>query len=159
METSLIGKALDFGSNEYGFESHVSKLHKYSPTFLLNQINLHAARKSCKLTTNYSKKLLKYLIIFKQIGLITSFVLKQKNLIKKNVDIYLFYYNLLPLCKHYKLMTRPSRKFYISFKGLRLLNKRTHSSVFLISTHRGLITHQQALKFKIGGMLIGFFSI
>ena len=25
METSLIGKALDFGSNEYGFESRVSK--------------------------------------------------------------------------------------------------------------------------------------
>ena len=25
METSLTGKALDFGSNEYGFESRVSK--------------------------------------------------------------------------------------------------------------------------------------
>ena len=34
METSLIGKAVDFGSKEYGFEPHVSNL--------LNQIPKHS---------------------------------------------------------------------------------------------------------------------
>ena len=37
METSLIGKALDFGSREYGFESHVSNL--YGPYQLFSSPN------------------------------------------------------------------------------------------------------------------------
>lgn len=40
METSLIGKALDFGSKECGFESLVSKIMPYDPiAFLVNHIN------------------------------------------------------------------------------------------------------------------------
>jgi len=134
-------------------------LYNYSPIFLINQIKLYSARKAYKLETFYSKKLLKYLSIFKKIGLINQFVLKQDNIVKKKVDIYLFYYNLVPLSKNYKLLSRSSRKFYISYHALRLLSKRTKASVFLISTNRGLISHHEALKFKIGGLLIGFFSV
>jgi len=75
------------------------------------------------------------------------------------VIIYLLYWKSYPTARNYKLMSRPGKYFYISHQALRLLSKKTHASVFLLSTSRGIITHRNALLNNIGGILMGSYTI
>jgi ribosomal protein S8 len=56
------------------------------------------------------------------------------------------------------VLSTSSKSFYISYKALRLLSKRTGNSIFIISNSLGLTEHTTSLKQKNGGMLMGFFS-
>lgn len=157
LETSLIGKALNFGFNEYGFESRVSNIH-YPLIFLLNHIKLSSAKKKFKFSLPFYQKLLKYLIIFKRIGVINHFHITCEKGFKFKVVIYLLYLDKCSTAKNYKIMSRPGKYFYISHNALKLLSKRTRASIFTLSTSRGVMTHQTALLNKIGGTLIGSYT-
>lgn len=60
METSLIGKAADFGSEEYGFESHVSNMFANSSINTINHINLNLKKKKLKFEFKFNKKKLSH---------------------------------------------------------------------------------------------------
>lgn len=117
-----------------------------------------ASQKKLSLTIVYSRKAILLLKLLYSIGAIQNYYLlndkgvKQKTLIK----IYVTFYKKLPLTKYFKLMSRPSRTFHISYAALRILQKKTYSSVYFLSTSIGLITHHDAVKLRIGGNLIGF---
>ena len=44
----------------------------------------------------------------------------------------------------------------LSYKALLILKLYTFNSYMILSTDKGLMTHQEALKFRIGGHLICF---
>lgn len=44
----------------------------------------------------------------------------------------------------------------LSYKALQLLNLYTFNSSIVLSTDRGLLTHTEALKYRVGGHLICF---
>ena len=160
METSLIGKALGFGSNEYRFESCVSNInYSYPYSYLVNSINIQASHKTLKITIHYSRKALILLRTLYTLGSVGNYYLSQNTKKEKFLNIYPTYYNLLPLSKHFKMLSTPSHTLFISHKALRLLNKRVGGASYLISTPRGILTHRQALKKKIGGAIIGFFFV
>ena len=159
METSLIGKALNFGFNEYGFESRVSKLHyNYSMSYVTNLININKASKTLVFNINFSKHNLIFLKFFKKFSVIHKFLIVRNNN-KTFIRIYLYYYKNKPTCSNFTLLSKPSKKFYISHKAMRLLKKRSGSSIFIISTPRGVLSHQDAILKKTGGIVLGFFSI
>lgn len=56
-----------------------------------------------------------------------------------------------------KIISKPSKKFYISHKQLFLYTKSNFNSVIFLHTTRGLITHSDALKHKIGGQVVFIF--
>lgn len=159
METSLIGKALDFGSKEYGFESHVSNtMYNYAWNYVINHLQLNSSKKNLKFDILYTKKILHIIKFFKRIGLIKNFYLfRTNNLIK--IKIFIAFHKKLPLCKHMRLISTPSRFFFISYKALLLLHNRTLNSFYVLSTPHGLISHVEALKLRIGGKLMILLSI
>ncbi len=64
METSLIGKALDFGSNDCGFESRVSNIfYNYSYNYVINHLVFNTQKKNLKFEISHTKKNLKLLIL------------------------------------------------------------------------------------------------
>jgi len=65
-----------------------------------------------------------------------------------------FFYKNSTFFKKVKLISTSSKKFYISHKGLCLLKKSVGSSVYIISTDRGLLTHQDCIKANIGGIIL-----
>lgn len=159
METSLTGKALDFGSNEYGFESHVSNLYNYYLNYVLNKIKINQSKKSLYFDIIFSKKNLIIIKLLQNLGMIRRFYIikiKNKNL---KIRIFILFYKNLPLFLDFKLISKPSISFYISLNALSLLNKRTLNSVFLLSTNFGIITHKEALKLNTGGRLLASFSL
>ncbi len=164
METSLIGKALNFGFNEYGFESRVSNIklinnynYNYSFSYVFNLINIHASSKKLTFNLIYTKKNFSILKILKTLNLIQNFRLMTADN-RVFIQIHLFYFQKKRIGHNFKVLSTPSKKFYLSFKALRLINKRSGSSIFLISTTRGVFSHKEALAKKMGGLAIGFFS-
>ena len=76
LETSLIGKALDFGPSEYGFEPHVSRYmvayNTYS--YFLSHVNLAIKKKHAQTTVRYSKHAHQLLNLLHKVGCIHNYI-------------------------------------------------------------------------------------
>ena len=64
------------------------------------------------------------------------------------------FYKKMPFFKSIRLISTPSKKHRLSLKSLNLLNKTLKASVLILSTDKGILTHREALKFKIGGLAL-----
>jgi ribosomal protein S8 len=123
----------------------------------MNHIKFNVNHKNLIFKIIFTKKNLIFIKILRKLNFINRFVvIKTKNLYF--IKIFAYYYKTNQIGKNFKLLSTPSKTFFISFKALKLLSKRSGASIFLISTTKGIITHQHALKNKIGGIVIGFFS-
>lgn len=159
MGTSLIGKALNFGFNEYGFESRVSKINYFCPiNYLINNINFNSKNKKIFFKIRITNKMIYFLQLFKKYNLISSFYLYK---IKKNKlnFIYAFifssYSKNLNITFYYKSFYLKNRRLRVSLKALSLLKHRTGDSIYLLSTPCGVINHNQALESNKSGFFLG----
>lgn len=158
METSLIGKALNFGFNEYGFESHVSKInYTHDTAYLINQIKIGMLHKKMHLTVLYTTNIFFLLKFLKKIKYIHFFHLLKNQ--KKLIQIYPFYQKNLSHLQYLKIMIKPSHSLFISLRALHLIKKRTDAFNLLISTSHGLVTHSEAIRKQISGHIFGYLYI
>ena len=151
LETSLIGKALDFGPRYYRFESCVSKtiyLNSYSD--FLNQFLLCAFKKrlysEMRLTTR-SKQLAR---LFLTLNLL-------RRVKKVHSGLWRFFPTYGRVRRHsriVKVYNLTSSKKVLSLRALQILNINCPFSYYVIETNRGIMTHKDALKHKLGGFLI-----
>jgi len=70
------------------------------------------------------------------------------------VKFTILFYNNKSFFKSVRLITTASRKYAISLHALRILNSTLKSSILILSTSKGIITHKQAIKFKVSGLLL-----
>lgn len=119
---------------------------------------MNTAKKLLVFQIIYTKKNYELVNILKKTGLIKSFCFLNVNNSLK-IKISPFFYKNLPVCKRLKLLSKPSKSLFISFKALKLLHNRTNDSIFFLSTTKGVITHLDALRAQIGGKLITRISI
>ena len=158
METSLIGKAVDFGSKECGFEPRVSNYLPYNPvTYLVNHVNIATTRKKPKIKILISNKMLPLLKAMHKVGCISRYVYitkYKKNLHLKYVILTIPFFKQKPFFKSVRLVSTPSKKYNISLKALRLISNSLRSSYAILSTPYGVITHREALKLQTGGLII-----
>lgn len=159
MKTSLIGKALNFGFSEYGFESRVFKINYFCPiNYLINNIKFNTTNKRIFFKFRITKKMIYFLNFFKKYNLISSYYLITKK--KKNLNfIYAFifasYSKNMNISFIFKSFYLKNRRLRVSLKGLSLLKQRTGESIYLISTSNGVISHNEALLFNKSGFFLG----
>lgn len=134
-------------------------LYNYAYNYTINVLNINSAKKNMWCTLIFSKKVHDLLKIFQQNGIIRYYKIIFLNNKKFKIKVYLNYYKNFPLTKKIKLISRPSKTFFISVKALLIIKNRTHGSVFILSTTDGLINHTKALQYNKGGVLICFFSV
>lgn len=156
METSLTGKALNFGFNEYGFESHVSNISTLFTNNIVNLINLNSNKNNLWFTIYFTKSFFNFIIFLKSIKLIENFLLFKKNN-KIYITVKLFYIKKKKIILTYKNFSKSSRIFFISLKALKFLKFKTGTSVYVISTSDGLLTLSNCLKKQKSGFLLGSF--
>jgi ribosomal protein S8 len=131
-------------------------LHNYKIAYLINLININKLRKNLCFKIIYTKQNLIFLNFFKKFNIIYKYTILQKNNLIY-INVHLYYYKNFPVCSNFKLITKPSKKFSISYQTLRLLQKKSGTSIFILSTPYGLMTHQDALKKKQQDSLSDFF--
>ena len=162
MSTSLIGKALAFDPSEYRFEPCVLKyMHVYSPSYVQNHIHFALAQRNPQSKIVYTRKTMMIVQILAEIGCIHRFIItNNKQLKHSNYTIWLtiFLYNNTPFFKSFRLLSTPSKHYTISYKALRILTSSIGASTIVLSTSRGLITHNDALEKRIGGLLLYILS-
>lgn len=75
-----------------------------------------------------------------------------------HIRIFIYYFKSKRIGAGFKVISTPAKLFHVSLKALNLLDKRIGDSLFLVSTTRGVLTHQDAIKFRIGGIILGLFT-
>jgi ribosomal protein S8 len=153
METSLIGKALDFGSSEYRFESCVSNMIQREPNeYVISHINLALTKKLHSTTIVYSRRTLNIVNILYRVGVIHRFFILNKPNSVKRIRFTVFFYKSQPFFKSIRLVSSSSKKYTLTLKSLILLKRSLKSSILILSTSKGILTHNEAIKHKIGGL-------
>ena len=133
-------------------------MYNYYVSFLINHIKMNSAEKNLKFNLVYTKKIFRFLKFLRSIHYIYKFnVFFKQN--KLYVMIFLYYFNRLSFVKNFKVISKPLKNYFISLTSLMLLTKRTANSVYILSTSKGFLTHNQAIHRKIGGILLGFFLL
>jgi ribosomal protein S8 len=128
----------------------------YTFSYAINAVNLAASHRDLKYKILCTRKVLRFIKIFRHINYITRFaIIKQNN--QLYVAISPFYFRGQKPFKSFRLVSKPSRAYYVSLEALRLLNKRSGGTIYLISTSHGIVTSLEAVKKKISGYLVGFF--
>jgi ribosomal protein S8 len=131
--------------------------YNYSVSYVINLINIHAASKSLTFNLIFTKKNFLILKILKNLNFIQDCKIITFDS-RIFVQIRLYYFKKKRIGYNFKVLSTPSKRFYISFKAIKLLSKRTGDSIFLISTTKGYMPHKEIFREKTGGLLIGFFS-
>ena len=115
---------------------------------LNNIMNAKRARKNAIVVTRYSKLLLNLLDIMKRYGYIEGY---KANETEKSVEIKLGKMNR---CNSIK------PRFYVSVKSIEKYIRRylpaKDFGILIISTNKGLITHDEAVEKNIGGSLVAY---
>ena len=102
----------------------------------------------------YVKKLLPILDLLIKFNYISYY----KILNKKNLIIYFFNNTAVNYSYQYdyslKIMYKNSNYRYINVYNLNKFYKFDHKRILFLSTSQGIITHQEAIKYNIGGKII-----
>lgn len=158
MGASLTGKALDFGPSEYGFESHASKIVSSSTySHFLAHVNLAIKKKQAQTTVRYSKHAHQLLLILHRVGCIHNYIIHSnvvRGKVRKFITFSVTYYKGTPFFKGVRVVTTPSRQHNVSLTALTVINVSIGSSIMLISSSKGLLTHKQALSRGVGGQIL-----
>lgn len=123
-----------------------------SYSFLINHLNLLCSTKRRWSLIKYNKKTLNLLKIFKKLGFVSSFLIISSS--KKLLKISPFFYRKHIFFSSVKLISTPSKVFTVKSKTLTILNRSLGGTIIILETSRGLITHKEAIKLKIGGRLL-----
>lgn len=167
METSLIGKALDFGSSEYGFDPRVSNIPYNTYAYVVNHLNLAVSRKKLFIKIKYTRKTLELVKALFKIGYVSNYSIIKANTPTKltssyalydsqntHIFINLVFFKNTPFFKSLRLVTTPSKKHVTTLKALSVINLSIKSSVLILSTPYGIVDHKEAIKMGTGGTIL-----
>ena len=131
----------------------IIKYNQYA--YAINHYNiLNSKRLKLKkiVKTNKTLALVKAL---SRCGVISHFLIKKSSCSKYNLIIFnVPYYSNSNFFSSVRLVSTPSKAHYISLKALKLANKSIGTSIILLETTAGIITHIDALRLNITGRLL-----
>jgi ribosomal protein S8 len=76
---------------------------------------------------------------------------------KKFIQITLLHNRVYQHFDFFKLISKPSKSYFLSLHSIKLINKRLGASLLILSTSNGYLTHLQALEKGVGGEAVGLF--
>lgn len=159
MGASLIGKALDFGPSEYGFESHAPSRLVSSSTYsyFLAHVNLAIKKKHAQTTVRYSKHAHQLLRLLYQSGCVNNYIIHWgvfRFKPRKFITFSITHYKNTPFFGNVRVVTTPSRQHSISLKTLTIINTSFKSSIMILSSPQGILTHKEAIRRKVSGQIL-----
>jgi len=131
---------------------------QYDPyAYIINHLNISLSRKLLRTTVRFSKRFLSLLHILQSSGLVKNYLIFGKD--RKYIRFSIFYYKNKSFFSGVRLISTLSKKFNISLSALRRLHTVSSSTTYILNTSRGIITHTDAIRFNIGGILLCTLSL
>lgn len=126
----------------------------YNPyAYVTNHVNITVSKKCLKSKIIFTQKTIRLVKALQRVGFIKNYVIVNNNN-NKFIIFTIFFYKNTSYFHNVRLISTPSKKIYITLNALRKLKYATRNSIFLISTSKGIITHNEAISNKIGGLLL-----
>ena len=139
-----------------------SILYYNTTSYLINHVNLTLGKKCPQTTIIYTKNSHKLVFVLFKLGCINNFITHCKTTKggteRKYLTFSIFFYKNTPFFKNIRLVSSPSKQHTITYRGLQILKHSIGSSVILLSSTKGIITHKEALKLGLGGLIIAVLS-
>lgn len=133
-------------------------VYNYSWSYVLNAINWASAHKKFYVEIRYTRKSFLFLNVLKKVNYVGNFyVFRKNNLIR--IRIVPSYFKSQPIATKLRILSSPAQSYPVSLRSLYLLKKRSGCAIYLLSTSRGVITLNEALKFKVSGHMLGYFLL
>lgn len=117
--------------------------------FLIQLKNASYARKQ-SVELEHINALTNYLSVLYNEGYIQSFSVKTADFSKKKISVNLRHYQNKVLTENIKFLSTPSRIKFLSYKDLTKTSFK--NKLMILSTSRGVLSHKECLKHKIGGI-------
>ena len=123
-----------------------------SNALVTNHVNISLTKKLPFKKIIFTKKNKMLLQSLHSSGIIHNmFISKQGRF--THLKFSIFFYKNVPFFHKVKNVSTPSKKFYISLKALRILTSTLKATTVILSTSKGVITHREALRYKVGGLI------
>ena len=150
METSLIGKAVVFGSKECRFEPCVSNVTLTKNS--INLIKLFVSNKKPVSRLYVNKKEMPLLLLLESLGIVNLSFKKLDN--SSEVRLSCLSFKNIVIGGNIKLISCSSKKLYISVYSLRKLSKILNSTILILQTSSGVLHHSEAIKLGLSGKVL-----
>ena len=120
---------------------------------LFGKIAANLKKKSLWFDIQYSNINFTLLGIIANAGIISSFIIWNNNN-KKQIRVFLKYSNLeLPLMLPINFYFKSGNKTAVRLKNLKEMQDSLGNTVLVLSTPKGILTHNDCIKYKTGGYL------
>ena len=115
---------------------------------LITKIRNALYAKQINILIPMNKTHLQFLNVLYRAGFISNFKIHQNQLL---LD---FKYDSFfqPVILSIQIISKPSKSIYIQYHNIKSLQ--AQHSIFILHTSKGILTHEEALKMKLGGQLI-----
>lgn len=118
--------------------------------YVITHLKLNIARRSFFFDIHVNNKILSFLTILYKLNVIRRF----SKLTPKKYRIFLFWRDNSISNTRIKVYNRGSNRIQLQLSALRILTQQTYNTNLILSTSKGILTHQQAIKANVGGFLI-----
>ena len=129
--------------------------------YSLNHINLTIGKKIPQTTITYTKKTHQIIYLFYKLGCVNNFFIHFNSYGVQPVKLItfsIFFYKNSPFFKSVRLISSPARKYSITYKALKIASQSLGMSILVISTNKGLLTHHDALRARVGGFILAIIN-
>ena len=89
-----------------------------------------------------------------KVGAIKNYITIKTQQNKYKIIFSPSFYKNTPNYKNIRYVSTPSKKHTVSLRALRMLHTALKASILILSTSYGLVTHTEAIKLKVGGIII-----
>jgi ribosomal protein S8 len=117
---------------------------------LIIQLNSAFKSKTTIIIHKFNKVSLNFIYILNKVGLFFKMEIKDKLIILYLKPNKINLQNVLKI----KLLSKPSKKKYLTVYKLKAACNKYKSDTFILSTKKGFITHFEALNHNLGGEII-----
>lgn len=128
------------------------KMYYNSNALVTNHVNISLTKKLPFKKVIFSKKIKVLMQSLLSSGIIHSLFTYRIGKFM-HLKFSIFFYKNVPFFHKVKNVSTPSKKFYISLKALKILTTTLKATTVILSTSKGIITHREALRHKVGGLI------
>lgn len=117
---------------------------------LINLIKLSYCMRQDYIYIKFVKKLIPILNLLIKVNYINNYQI----LTNDTLIIYLAYKNKAPIWNNLKLYYKQSKYTYINIHKLKKFYHNEFNKLIIITSSKGLITHEEAIKYNVGGKIL-----
>ena len=122
----------------------------YIVSDFIAKLNIAKRNKLKTIIINPTRMILELLNSFEKLGIIRGYIINDEN----KIEVMLRYHRSKCVFNHLYVVSKPSRRIYVSLLKLHKYKEKYSSDILLLLTSKGIMFDHDCLKNKLGGQIL-----